>query len=121
MKMMRALFLLLIAGLPLEQGLCNERTAEVTEVIALADAAVASAGVRPRDLELVTAKKYSTPFNEIVRKNSPSAAQQALAKRLTNRTYWMIYYRSRITDLGGDVGIFVDATSKEVIHVYKGR
>jgi hypothetical protein len=90
-------------------------------VIAVADSALASSGVRPPDLELVTVKKYSTPFNEIVPKNSVSAAQQALAKRLANRTYWMIYYRSRGLELGGDVGVFVDATSKQVIHIYRGR
>lgn len=44
-----------------------------------------------------------------------------LASKLKGRVYWLIYYRSRKSELGGDVAVFVDASSGEVIDIYRGR
>jgi hypothetical protein len=72
-------------------------------------------------LELVTAKRYSTPANDALPKNPETGSHRALAAKLADRSYWLIYYRPRAEVLGGDVSVFIDAATNEVIHVYRGR
>jgi hypothetical protein len=72
-------------------------------------------------LEVVAAKRLSNPWNDLVPKYSGDENARKLYSKLKHRTYWMISYRPRSAELGGDVIVFVDASTGEVIHVYRGR
>jgi hypothetical protein len=114
-------FLILSSVLGVSMGadaMRPEAGIDVMRAIAIADGALGDHG-RPADLELVTAKLYWTTTNEITK--ARTAGADDLTRKLSGKTYWMIYYRSRTSDLGGDVGVFVDASDSRVIHIYRGR
>ena len=105
------------------QGKVLGESSEVTKVIAVADSAIARfwavrewrtpevAARRVQELELVSAKKYSS-------RSDDSVAQRNHAEELANRTYWMVYYIPKgHRGFGGAFTVFVDATSMEVIAV----
>ncbi len=94
---------------------------DVHRAIQIADGSLKSKGVDRETLELVTAKQYSTPQNDVVPKNPSSDHQRALAKKLSGRSYWYVYYISPGAEMGGDVGVFIDAKTGEVIDVHRGR
>jgi hypothetical protein len=94
---------------------------DVHRAIEIADGAVTSKGIDRSSLELVTAKQLSVPFNEVVPQKPTSDSQRALAKKLDGRSYWYVYYVTRAAEMGGDIGIFVDAKTGEVIDIYRGR
>lgn len=94
---------------------------DVHRAIEIADGAVTSKGIDRASLELVTAKQLAVPFNDVVPRKPTSDAQRALAKKLEGRSYWYVYYVTPAAETGGDIGIFVDAKTGEVIDVYRGR
>ena len=94
---------------------------DVHRAIEIADGAVSSKGIDRSSLELVTAKQFSVPFNEVVPRKPTSDSQRALAKKLEGRSYWYVYYVTPAAEMGGDIGIFVDAKTGEVIDVHRGR
>lgn len=117
-----ALALLLAVGAtPCEGSEGKGATVLVGQAIEVADQAVGGGKGRPAELELVTAKKFDTAWNDVVPTSPSDSAHEALLSKLEDRTYWLIYYRSRTSKLGGDVAVFVDAETADVIHVYRGR
>jgi hypothetical protein len=94
---------------------------DVHRAIEIADGSVKSNGIDRASLELVTAKQYVTPQNDVVPKNPTSARQRDLAKKLDGRSYWYVYYISPGAEMGGDVGVFIDARTGDVIDIYRGR
>jgi hypothetical protein len=94
---------------------------DIHKAISIADDTMAHETDRPSSLEVNFAKRYSTPWNELVPKGTTDKYLQQLAAKLKDRRYWLVYYRSQTTELGGDIAVFVDASSGEVIGVYRGR
>lgn len=91
---------------------------DISQAIAVAEQALGGQA-RPSELRIVSAKLHSTPENDVTGRN-PSAGSE-LVKKLRGVTYWLIYYRSTGSELGGEVGVFIDVTSGKVIYVYRGR
>jgi hypothetical protein len=90
---------------------------DIAEAIAISDKTIDPKG-RPQDLQLVLAKLYSSVTNEIT---GATKSDKELTAKLTGEIYWLIYYRSRFHELGGDVGVLINAMTGRVIHVYRGR
>jgi hypothetical protein len=87
----------------------------------IADGAVISKGLDRSSLELVAVRQLSVPFNDLVPRKPTSESQQTLAKKLDGRTYWYIDYVTPTAERDGDIGVFLDAKTGEVIDVYRGR
>ena len=99
----------------------KEYSVDIHKAISIADDTMAHETDRASSLEVNFAKRYSTPWNELVPKGTTDKYLQQLAAKLKDRRYWLVYYRSQATELGGDIAVFVDASSGEVIGVYGGR
>jgi hypothetical protein len=99
----------------------NGCSVDIHKAISIADDRMARDADRPSSLELNFARRYSTPWNELVPKGTTDKYLQQIAAKLKDRRYWLVYYRSQKTELGGDIAVFVDASSGEVIDVYRGR
>ena len=46
---------------------------------------------------------------------------QDVKKKLDNKKYWAVYYQPKRTQLGGDLFVFIDKETKEVITVIRGQ
>jgi hypothetical protein len=100
---------------------CGDRTCPVDINKAISIAERARKAEQQTDLELQSAKRYSDPSNEVVPKRPVDTSSRRLSAKLKNRTYWMIHYRPRTAELGGDVVVFIDASTGDIIDVYRGR
>lgn len=73
------LFLQGATAIPCEDKRC---TLEISEAIAIADSIVSGGTTRPTDWNLTTAKKFSTPWNEIVPRDSTGTHHSTLLSKL---------------------------------------
>jgi hypothetical protein len=107
-----------VAG-PCQNSGCS---VDIHKAISIANERIARDIGRSSNLEVNSAKRYSTQWNELIPKCPVGGGlQQQIATKLKDRVYWLVYYSSRAAELGGDVAVFVDASSGEVIDVYRGR
>jgi hypothetical protein len=96
----------------------------VHQAIEVADRAIAADAPDRHDLRVVMAKRFSTPHNDLIpirQSLKPTEYERKILEHLKAREYWCVYYVSKTADSGGDIGIFVDAKSGEVIDIYRGR
>lgn len=116
-------FLMLVAamGLPACGRASEKMPIDIHRAIEIAEGALASRNVDRANLELVSAKQYASPINDIVPRKPASDYQRALGKKLYGRRYWYVYYILPSAEMGGDVAVFIDARTGEVIEVYRGR
>lgn len=67
-------------------------------------------------LLITRATKYNTPWNEYLPENSQSDYDIERINKLKNKEYWAVYYfLNRMGHKGGDICIFVDANTGEII------
>jgi hypothetical protein len=74
--------------------------------------------------ELTMVKRFSAPNNDLIpiRKTlPPTKYEERILKKLQGRRYWIVYYVTRGAEMGGDIGIFIDAATGDVIDIYRGR
>jgi hypothetical protein len=70
--------------------------------------------------------RCGTPWNEWLPKDSTSEYVKERQKRLENREYWAVYCYPKPTSteelyLGGDICVFVDSKTGDVITTYRGK
>ena len=70
--------------------------------------------------------KYNTPWNEYIPKDSKSEYIIERLNKLKNKEYWAVYYYYDFKKIGmiykgGDLCIFVDAKTGEIITTYRGK
>ena len=79
------------------------------------------------DIESMNIKitKHNTPWNEYLPKESETEYDVERKKQLTNKEYWAVYYypkqEKNYPILGGDICIFVDSSSGEIITNIRGK
>jgi hypothetical protein len=69
----------------------------------------------------VTARKWSTPENDVINKNSKSARDQLILQALAGKTYWLVSFRPAKDQLGGGAAVFVDALTGEILGAVGSR
>lgn len=107
-----------------DSSLCakNFCKVDIRRALEIADAAVKGSGDDIQSFEIVAAKRFVEPWNDVYpRSRSAEKSTQPAIEKLAGHTYWMIYYRLRASQLGGDVAVFLDASIGEILHFYRGR
>jgi len=94
---------------------------ELRNAISIADKEINRSSWPHPDLELVIAKRYATPWNDVVPKQPNDSYTSGLFEKLRQKTYWEMYYANKTGGLGGDVAIFVDQRTLEVLAIYRGK
>jgi len=70
---------------------------------------------------IVSARKWSTPENDVISKNSTSARDQRILEGLAGKTYWLVSFRPAKDQLGGGAAVFVDAVTGEILGAVGSR
>lgn len=80
------------------------------------------------DLEIMSVKAtlYNTPWNEYLSKDSIDEYSVERRDKLKNRRYWAVYYyldpeKVGTRYKGGDLCIFIDSTTGEIITDIRGK
>jgi hypothetical protein len=116
------LFALLLPKLSMANPCQNEHCAVgIRKALDIAQAATADGNERASKFELTAAKRYSNPWNDVVPVHPEGSYERDLYSKLQNRTYWMVYFAPADNALGGDVTIFIDASTGEIIAIHRGK
>lgn len=99
----------------------GNRRIDIREAVKIAEEFLNNEGLIVERLELISAKKYSTAWNDLIPQKPRSETGASILAKLNGREYWLIYFLQKEDMLGGDIGIFVDAISGKVVDVYKGK
>lgn len=102
---------------PCENGGC----VDILRAIEIANGSIGLSPEESRALEISSAKRFLTPRNDLVPDNAIGLYWKALTSKLEGRVYWIIYYQPRVMQFGGDIAVFIDAETQEVIHIYRGE
>lgn len=103
---------------------CRECSVDILQAITIANDVIANdkhLGKSSGNLEIITVKRFRKPWNDLMPKGSTGEWDKAVMSRLENKVYWLIYYTPDTWQLGGDVGIFIDAVTEETLFVYRGK
>ena len=66
-------------------------------------------------------KRCTTPENDIVDARYPSEYKDRIRAALEGKVYWMVYYPSEASRIGGDYAFFIDEMTGSVLAHYAGR
>jgi len=114
-----AVMLCCLEQIPMPKTADGERP--ILKAIATADYELKLKGLDVTTLELVSAKRFQTESNDLVQSTAQDPYSKNLLSRLRGKTYWLIYYVPKKDQLGGDIGVFIDAETWNVIDLYRGR
>jgi hypothetical protein len=103
-----------------ENSNSSEVNIDIYQAIELAKKKLSADGIDLGNLEIIKAEKYRVARNELTN-NDTSKYMQDLLSKLKNKTYWLILFTKKHLVLGGGIGVFIDANTKEIIHIYKGK
>lgn len=121
MSMLRFLILLIIL-VPLNSYAEMEIPHEKALNIAQIKANELGCDINVMEVEIY---EYTTPWNNLLPKDSESEYVLERQKKLKNKSYYLIYFFHNIGDtniiLGGDLGIFVEKSSGEILSIYRGK
>ena len=103
---------------------CGPHYISQQEAASIAEREVISLGYDCGDMNCEISL-HSEPWNKCLPKNSNYPYVLIRKRKLENRKYWMVYfYPISLNDIpvdGGDIGIFVDAKTGEVLTNYRGK
>lgn len=65
--------------------------------------------------------KHTTPWNTYLKKDNNSEYALVRKEKLINKEYWAVYYAPKNMQLGGDICIFIDSSTGEVLTSLRGK
>jgi len=70
--------------------------------------------------------KYNVPWNLCLPKHSESRYVIEKQSKLANKEYWAVYYfynpkKTEVIHKGGDICVFIDTKTGEIITTYRGK
>src|ERR1043166_7134824 len=63
----------------------------------------------------VSARKWSTPVNDVIKKDSASPHERRILAKLNGKVYWLVVFRPGNRQVGGGAAVFVDAMTGEIL------
>ena len=98
-----------------------ERAWTRSDILAIADAEAKRLGY-DIDRMGISFDVYNSRWNEMATNSAPDAAPADLLKRLGGRRYFAVYYSLMKEPMkGGDLFVFIDRSTSEVISTLQGK
>jgi hypothetical protein len=106
-------------------ALLSKSSAGQTEVIReraieIASIEAARLGYDLKSMNVSTIQQ-DTPWNMLFPKDSKSDYDIERQERLAGKKYWLIYFSTKQNRMGGDLGVFIDFNTGEIITLYRGK
>ena len=98
----------------------TERTWTRSEILAIADKEAQEIGY---DIERmgVSLDIYNSTWRDHLKTSERSDAISEIEGKLKDRHYWAVYYSPLKEQLGGDVFVFIDRDTGEILGTFQGK
>ena len=97
-----------------------ERTWTRSEILAIADQEAKKIGYDAEQMG-VSLDIYNSTWKDHVKTSERSGAIQEIEGKLSDRRYWAVYYSPLKEQFGGDLFVFIDRNTREVLGTLRGK
>ena len=97
-----------------------ERTWTRSEILAIADQEAKKIGYDVGQMG-VSLDIYNSTWRDYLKTSERSGAIQEIEGKLNDRHYWAVYYSPLKEQLGGDLFVFIDRNTREVLGILRGK